>query len=102
MPPGLSPIHMLVVLLVALVVLGPEKLPDAARQAGRAFAELRRWSAHFESEVRGALELGAEPAPTGDVANDAVGANESERSNPGPDPTPLAQAALEQQTEERA
>src|SRR3972149_5216026 len=31
----------LVIALVALIVLGPQRLPDAARQAGRAMAELR-------------------------------------------------------------
>ena len=35
MPPGLNPVHVLIVLVVALIVLGPEKLPDAARTLGR-------------------------------------------------------------------
>lgn len=49
----LSPAKILVVLVVALVVLGPEKLPGMARQIGAAWGDLRRWRARLESEVRG-------------------------------------------------
>ena len=39
---GLGIAEILVVLVLALLVLGPEKLPEAARQLGRLTAELRR------------------------------------------------------------
>jgi len=39
---GLGIAEILVILVVALIVLGPEKLPDTARQLGRMTAELRR------------------------------------------------------------
>jgi sec-independent protein translocase protein TatB len=48
--------EVLVILVVALVVLGPDKLPGAARQAGRALAELRRLSAGFQAELRDAIQ----------------------------------------------
>lgn len=41
----------MLVLLVALVVLGPDKLPKAARQAGNVIRELRKISADVRSEV---------------------------------------------------
>ena len=44
--------EILVVLVVALVVLGPKRLPEAARQMGRAMAEFRRVSAGIQAEVR--------------------------------------------------
>lgn len=53
--------ELLVVFLVALIVLGPSKLPDAARQAGRMVAELRRLSTGFQDEVRAAMQ---DPTPT--------------------------------------
>jgi TatA/E family protein of Tat protein translocase len=57
-PEGLtSPAHMLVIILVALIVLGPEKVPHAMRQAGRAMGELRRWTDSISSEVQGAFSL---------------------------------------------
>ena len=47
---------MLVILLVALVVLGPTKLPTAIRQVGRVVGELRRIGAGFQQELREATE----------------------------------------------
>ena len=48
--------EMLVILLVALVVLGPTKLPTAIRQVGRVVGELRRIGAGFQQELREATE----------------------------------------------
>lgn len=48
--------EMLVILLVALLVLGPERLPSAARQVGKVMGELRRMSSGFQAELRDALE----------------------------------------------
>jgi sec-independent protein translocase protein TatB len=50
---NLDPAKVLVVLVVALVVLGPDKLPRAARQLGAAWNQLRRWRSRLEEEVRG-------------------------------------------------
>ena len=55
----LSPDKILMLGILALVVLGPNRLPEAARTAGRMLGQLRRMSAGFQSEVREAL---AEPA----------------------------------------
>lgn len=58
----------LVIALIALIVLGPQRLPDAARQAGRAMAELRRLSSGFQSELHNAMAeveaASAEPQST--------------------------------------
>jgi sec-independent protein translocase protein TatB len=51
----LDPAKLLVVLIVALIVLGPDKLPSVARQAGAAWGELRRFRQRLESEVRGSF-----------------------------------------------
>jgi len=48
--------ELLVVLLVALIVLGPEKLPEMARKIGNITAELRRISNGFQAEVRDAFQ----------------------------------------------
>lgn len=48
--------EILVILVVALLVLGPNRLPEAARQVGRAMAEMRRISAGFQAEMRDALQ----------------------------------------------
>ena len=56
---NLGGMEVLVILIVALIVLGPTKLPEAARQVGRAVNEIRRVSSGFQRELREALE---EPA----------------------------------------
>jgi sec-independent protein translocase protein TatB len=64
---NLSPEKVLLLLLIALVVLGPNRLPDAARSMGRLVANLRKLSGTFQSEVSSAL---AEPS---DALKGAVG-----------------------------
>jgi sec-independent protein translocase protein TatB len=53
---NLSGSEIIVILLLALVILGPEKLPEAMRKAGRAYSELRKMANSFQSEVRSALD----------------------------------------------
>jgi len=50
---GLGVVEITVILVVALLVLGPKRLPDAARSMGRSLAEFRRAS----NEIRNALVL---------------------------------------------
>ena len=55
--------EVLVILVVALVVLGPDKLPSAARQVGRWLGELRRLSSGFQAELRDALQEPVDQTP---------------------------------------
>jgi sec-independent protein translocase protein TatB len=48
--------EIVIILLLALVVLGPEKLPDAMRKAGKLYAELKKMSSGFQNEFRAAVE----------------------------------------------
>ena len=50
--------EVLVILLLALIVLGPDKLPNAARQAGKYLGDFRRMSNGFQRELRDAMDLG--------------------------------------------
>lgn len=56
-----SPEKLFLVGLIALVVLGPNRLPQAARSLGRLVAELRRMSSSFQQEVRDAMGDSLEP-----------------------------------------
>jgi len=51
--PFLSPAKLLVVLLVAVIVLGPDKLPKVARQIGTLWGDFRRLRERLETDVRG-------------------------------------------------
>jgi Tat protein translocase TatB subunit len=62
---NVGPGELLVIMLVALVVLGPDKLPDAARKMGNVMGELRRMSNGFQEEMRGAFdEVTRTPEPS--------------------------------------
>ncbi len=52
---NLSGMEVLVILVLALVVLGPDKLPEAARKVGRAMHEVRRMTSGFQAELRDAM-----------------------------------------------
>ena len=43
--------------VIALIVLGPEKLPQAARTAGQWYAKLRRTVSTLQSEIESELDL---------------------------------------------
>jgi TatA/E family protein of Tat protein translocase len=49
----LSPAKLLVVLVVAVIVLGPDKLPKVARQVGSLWGDFRRLRQRLETDVRG-------------------------------------------------
>jgi sec-independent protein translocase protein TatB len=48
--------EIVVILLLALVVLGPEKLPDAMRRFGRTYAELKKMGSGFQQEFKAAID----------------------------------------------
>jgi sec-independent protein translocase protein TatB len=48
--------EVIVILVLALIVLGPEKLPEAIRKFGNIYGELRRMGQGFQSELRDAFD----------------------------------------------
>lgn len=48
--------EILVILLVALVILGPDQLPKAMRTFGNVMAEVRKVSGGFQAEMRKAID----------------------------------------------
>jgi sec-independent protein translocase protein TatB len=73
---GIGMPELLVILVVALVVLGPKRLPELARTLGRALAEFRRQTTDVleEFQVQAALEdepPRRKPAPRSAVATSA-------------------------------
>jgi Tat protein translocase TatB subunit len=75
--------EILVILLLALIVLGPQRLPGAARQVGKAMGELRRVSNGFQAELRAAVDESDRPAA------------------PSPRPPSLEAVAREEPTDDR-
>ncbi|VAW55042.1 Twin-arginine translocation protein TatB [hydrothermal vent metagenome] len=50
--------EILLILVLALVVIGPERLPSAARQAGLFIGKARRYVEGVRSEVESELDIG--------------------------------------------
>lgn len=54
--PQLGPLEILVVAVVALIVFGPDRLPEIARNIGKAASELRRMANDARSEFTSAFD----------------------------------------------
>jgi sec-independent protein translocase protein TatB len=48
--------ELLVILVLALVVLGPQRLPDAMRTMGRVMGEVKRISSGFQQDLTSAIQ----------------------------------------------
>ena len=62
--PSLGPAEILVVLVIALLVFGPNKMPDIAKQVGKGFREFRRVQQHLKSELRDVVSEFDSPSST--------------------------------------
>lgn len=65
--PQIGPLEIAVVLLVALLVFGPNRLPELARQVGGALRELRRIQQHLRADLHEMMtdeSAGAASPPT--------------------------------------
>lgn len=94
--------EILIIAVLALVVLGPERLPDAMRRLGRALGQLRRMGAEMTDEFRAAVaepmdELrGAVESPVRDLREAASGTAEAVRGAASPDPAPTDAPSTDQ------
>src|SRR5260370_36658978 len=48
--------EIVMLMIVALLIFGPNRLPEIARQVGRFMGEIRKLSREFESQVRDVAE----------------------------------------------
>ena len=86
--------ELVIILAVALIVLGPNRLPEVARMLGKALAEFRKATSGFTQELDSARAMleeearrAADPPPaTGDVEpKSAPGSAPRASSAPNPD-----------------
>jgi TatA/E family protein of Tat protein translocase len=80
--------ELLVILVVALLVFGPSKLPELARSLGRGLAEFRRASLDLRQSMMEASE--ERPAPGGRTAAERAKAL---AAGPSPEEAPKTEAA---------
>jgi sec-independent protein translocase protein TatA len=102
---NLGPLELVAIFVVALLVFGPDKLPEIGRQVGRAVREFRRIQNSFQSDFGDAFDshlagpVVPGPAPVAPpAAAEAVGSPEANGANgsgaggeskpsPGPHPS---------------
>lgn len=88
---GIGMPELLVILVVALIVLGPKRLPEVARQLGKAMAEFRRQTTdvmdEFKTQLMTETPEETRPAPAAPAAQtvptDVAAAPAPEPSGPG-------------------
>ena len=88
---NVGPEKLMVVLLIALVVLGPDKLPNAARQIGKYLNEFRRISQGFQQELRTAMDV----ADTSAAAAAQADAGADEPATPLEQDAPVTQTVAD-------
>ncbi len=83
---GIGMPELLVILVVALVVLGPKRLPEVARSLGKALAELRKTTSDVvdELQLHTVLDDDAGRRPAGKTAGNAAAAAGPAASPTGP------------------
>jgi sec-independent protein translocase protein TatA len=79
---GIGMPELLVILVVALLVLGPKKLPEIARSLGRGMAEFRRASTEFQRTLSSSLE--EPPAPPSQPKPESAVTKASDSLEKGP------------------
>ncbi len=63
---GLQPLHLIIILVVALLIFGPQRLPEIGKAFGKSIAEFRDAMSSTQHEIR----KGLEDKPQGDNPTD--------------------------------
>jgi sec-independent protein translocase protein TatB len=64
---GIGPLELIVVLVIALIVVGPERLPELARSVGKTMRDIRAMSQGLMAEWQREIESVAEVDPGEDL-----------------------------------
>lgn len=79
MPFNIGPFELLLVLILALLILGPGKLPEVGRALGRTIGEFRHASTNLEDAMR------VDPTPPGPAAAPVATTTSTTAAETGPD-----------------
>lgn len=82
--PSVGPLEILVIAVIALVVFGPDKLPEIARQVGRTATELRRMATEVKDEFDHGFDMD-EPVSIDDLPGGSEDGHEKDEPEKRPD-----------------
>ncbi len=86
---GIGMTELLVILGVALLVVGPKRLPELARSLGRAMGEFRRASTDLRHQLQEAADdVRREPEPEKESGEPPETTGVATAGEPGPAPPP--------------
>ncbi len=85
MPFGIQPLHLIVIVIVALIIFGPSRLPEIGRGLGKALNEFRQGTKEMTEGFREEV-VKANPetptAPAGQPAQPAISAPPAQSPQP--------------------
>ena len=95
---GIGLPELIIILVVALIVFGPKKLPDLARSLGKGMAEFRKATDDFKSTIDNDLKVDLDredlyPSQKSPYEIAASGETAASEAQPSPETTP-AETAL--------
>ncbi len=61
--PNIGPVELIIILVIALLILGPGKLPDVGAAIGKSIKEFRKATTDVTDSVNAATTTPAAPAP---------------------------------------
>ena len=70
---GLTPAHLVIILVIALVVIGPGKLPEVGAAVGKSIREFQKASSGVQESVSGGLAQPAPQVPVGPAQAPMIG-----------------------------
>ena len=96
---GIGSTELLVILVVALLVLGPKNLPKIAHTIGRAMGEFRRVSTEFQRTLNTEIAIDDEKKKAADARKAAKAAKAAEKAEAAKSEA-VAEAAPESESKE--
>jgi len=94
---GIGTTEILVILVVALIVLGPKSLPKVARTLGKGLAEFRRVSTDFQRTINTEIALNKQEKEK-KAAEKKIFGEQNSKTEAKPDPEPAAETSTPDST----
>ena len=94
--PNIGPLELVIILVIALLILGPGKLPDVGSALGKSIREFRKASSDVQDAVNVSVDTSPlPPTPAAPVAPASPAATEAPNATDAPAPPVVVAAPAE-------